>query len=221
MNGNGNDGGIDAFEAYRIAVSALLGLGEPEYTTLGRELDIEAVKVGIVAPQSNDSGSIEATKGALRQLQARIGEANAAKGFHEHGNQVREDARRDWSEGSIQSLRDYRTSRVALIVTEAAELIEELRKGRQVGEVYYSGGLACTLELSDGIPCTRGCEMDESEPVDMLGNPRKPEGPLSELADVVIRSFDLAEEEGLDLVGMIFQKLAYNATRPHKHGKKF
>ena len=124
---------------------------------------------------------------------------------------------RDYHDGTIQALRDHRTSRVALIITEASELIDEIRNGREFGEVYYSGGLAC----SSGDKCAQGCKMDEWEPVDVLGNPRKPEGPLSELADVVIRSLDLADEEGLDLAGMIFLKLAYNATRPHKHGKKF
>jgi NTP pyrophosphatase (non-canonical NTP hydrolase) len=42
-----------------------------------------------------------------------------------------------------------------------------------------------------------------------------------ELADAVIRIFDLAESEGIDLEWQIRQKLDYNKTRPKKHGKKF
>lgn len=49
----------------------------------------------------------------------------------------------------------------------------------------------------------------------------KPCGPLSELADLVIRVFDTCGAYGLDLEGMIKEKMAYNETRPHKHGKEF
>ena len=42
-----------------------------------------------------------------------------------------------------------------------------------------------------------------------------------ELADTVIRIADLCEAEGIDLEWQIIQKLAYNKTRPEKHGKKF
>lgn len=47
----------------------------------------------------------------------------------------------------------------------------------------------------------------------------KPEGFPSELADVVIRCFDLAGALKIDLGSEIAQKMRYNATRPHKHGK--
>lgn len=42
-----------------------------------------------------------------------------------------------------------------------------------------------------------------------------------ELADAVIRCMDLAEALDLDLAGAIVAKVAYNATRPHKHGKRY
>ena len=42
-----------------------------------------------------------------------------------------------------------------------------------------------------------------------------------ELADAIIRICDLAESEGIDLEWQIKQKLAYNKTRPTKHGKAF
>lgn len=41
-----------------------------------------------------------------------------------------------------------------------------------------------------------------------------------ELADVVIRSFDLAEAEGLDIVAAIERKHEQNKARPYKHGEK-
>ena len=42
-----------------------------------------------------------------------------------------------------------------------------------------------------------------------------------ELADIVIRVFDLAGWEGIPLGEVIQAKLAFNKTREPKHGKKF
>jgi NTP pyrophosphatase (non-canonical NTP hydrolase) len=41
-----------------------------------------------------------------------------------------------------------------------------------------------------------------------------------ELADVAIRLFDLAGSLRIDLEGAIRKKMAFNETRPHKHGKE-
>lgn len=51
------------------------------------------------------------------------------------------------------------------------------------------------------------------------GTDRKPEGFPTELADVIIRTLDLAEMLGVDLSAVIDEKLAYNQTRAHMHGK--
>ena len=48
----------------------------------------------------------------------------------------------------------------------------------------------------------------------------KPDGVSTELADVVIRIFDFCGRYGIDLEYVIENKMAYNATRPHKHGGK-
>ena len=42
-----------------------------------------------------------------------------------------------------------------------------------------------------------------------------------ELADAIIRLLDLVESENVDMNWQIFNKLDYNKTREHKHGKKF
>ena len=49
----------------------------------------------------------------------------------------------------------------------------------------------------------------------------KPEGVPAELADVVIRCFDMADYYGIDLEEAILEKHEFNKTRPYKHGKKF
>ncbi len=48
----------------------------------------------------------------------------------------------------------------------------------------------------------------------------KPEGVPSEIADIVIRCFDFADEAGFSLINAILEKLAYNNTRAHLHGKQ-
>lgn len=48
----------------------------------------------------------------------------------------------------------------------------------------------------------------------------KPIGFPSELADVVIRIGDLCGYLGIDLEAAVTDKMAYNATRPYRHGGK-
>lgn len=83
------------------------------------------------------------------------------------------------------------TDFVALIHSEVSEILEEFRKGKDATEVYY--------RESDG----------------------KPEGVPMELADVVIRCFDMADFYGIDLERMILEKHEFNKSRPYLHGKKF
>jgi NTP pyrophosphatase (non-canonical NTP hydrolase) len=47
----------------------------------------------------------------------------------------------------------------------------------------------------------------------------KPEGELVELADVIIRIADYCGSQGWDLSVAIETKMAYNGTRPYRHGK--
>ena len=49
----------------------------------------------------------------------------------------------------------------------------------------------------------------------------KPEGVPSELADVILRCFDMAAFYGIDLEDAIREKDEYNKTRGYLHGKKF
>lgn len=49
----------------------------------------------------------------------------------------------------------------------------------------------------------------------------KPEGIPFELADIVIRCFDMADYYGIDLENAILEKFEFNKTRPYKHGKAF
>lgn len=48
----------------------------------------------------------------------------------------------------------------------------------------------------------------------------KPEGVGSELADVFIRLLDTCDRRGINLAAEFERKVAYNATRGHRHGGK-
>lgn len=48
----------------------------------------------------------------------------------------------------------------------------------------------------------------------------KPEGVVSELADIIIRVADLCGLYGIDLQSALDEKLAYNETRSYRHGGK-
>lgn len=80
---------------------------------------------------------------------------------------------------------------LALIHSEVSECLEEVRAGHDIKEVYY--------RVKD----------------------HKPEGVPMELADIVIRCFNMAYIYGIDLESAIIEKAAFNETRPYLHGKKF
>lgn len=53
---------------------------------------------------------------------------------------------------------------------------------------------------------------------DMRG---KPEGVPAELADTIIRILDFCGKHKIDIEAAVHEKMAYNESRPHKHGKQF
>ncbi len=81
---------------------------------------------------------------------------------------------------------------IALIHSEVSEALEAFREN-DPGRIWYD--------------CQEG-----KEP--------KPEGVPIELADIVIRIGDLCGRYNIDLASAIETKMAYNATRSHRHGNK-
>ena len=100
---------------------------------------------------------------------------------------------------------------VALLHSEASELFEEHRAGREPTEVYFN---------HPDRPGSSAFPDDPEEAVALAASGVKPEGPPVELADLVIRCLDAAEEWGIDIAHIIRLKDAYNCTRPYKHGNK-
>jgi NTP pyrophosphatase (non-canonical NTP hydrolase) len=60
-----------------------------------------------------------------------------------------------------------------------------------------------------------------SEALEVLRNNGTREELAEELADCCIRIFDYCGAYGIDLGETLRQKMEYNKTRPHRHGKKF
>ena len=74
----------------------------------------------------------------------------------------------------------------------------------------------CHSELSEAIEELR----DGHSPTEVYYNSTKPEGFGIELADTVIRIMHICGHHDIDLEEMITSKLAYNKTRPYRHGNK-
>lgn len=99
-----------------------------------------------------------------------------------------------------------------LAVSELAEALEEHRAGRPNVWFQHKGGCSwfgVRPELST-----------EVEPKSCTCIP-KPEGLAVEIADCLIRCLDTLRSLNVDIDRVVAQKMAYNASRPFKHGKAY
>ena len=107
---------------------------------------------------------------------------------------------------------------IALVHSELSEALEEARKGKPSDQNYYE----CRFEDKKPQICqgfNNACLVSESKRKEC--GYAKPCGVPSELADAVIRIADMCGGLGIDLDAAITEKMAFNANRPYKHGKKF
>lgn len=94
---------------------------------------------------------------------------------------------------------------LALIHSEVSEALEDFRNGDMLETMHYPDGDEASIHEA---------------PIDLAKKGLKPCGFPSELADIVIRVMDLAGHLDISLQDMVELKMAYNATRPHRHGGK-
>jgi NTP pyrophosphatase (non-canonical NTP hydrolase) len=96
---------------------------------------------------------------------------------------------------------------LALIHSEVSEALEAHREGRHIKD---------PVDLSWALSTN-----DESHFYQEHFPEKIKDTFEDELADIVIRVFDLAAYKGIDIEGHIMAKLRYNSSRPYKHGKKY
>lgn len=118
------------------------------------------------------------------------------------------------------------------LVTEVAEIAEEYRDGHAPTEERYSwelprsypfqvsfddGRYALTAHRTGAVLVLKLEEFMDSLRTHRI--PIKPEGIPSELADVIIRALDIAAHLDIDIEKAVAEKMAYNRTRPKRHGR--
>jgi NTP pyrophosphatase (non-canonical NTP hydrolase) len=108
-----------------------------------------------------------------------------------------------------------------LIVSELSEALEADRKG------MYSGSPCCSIETDiQNWAALNGCNdmgfaASNPEIIKKWYEQRVKGSVEEEFADAILRLCALAKRRAIDLDWHIVAKMAYNETRPYKHGKKY
>lgn len=97
----------------------------------------------------------------------------------------------------------------ALMHSEISEALEDHRAGKKPDEVWYEA----KTPQKDADATVRYC-------FDEYAAGLKPAGIPSELADVLIRVFHFCGKHGIDIDKAVREKMAFNASRPMRHGGK-
>lgn len=96
------------------------------------------------------------------------------------------------------------TEIIALLHSEVSEALEAYRSHGPREEWFRN------VAPEDMVPYTE----------DYAARGYKPEGVPSELADIIIRVLDVAGAYDIDIERAVRMKMAYNRTRPYRHGGK-
>lgn len=108
---------------------------------------------------------------------------------------------------------------IALCHSELSEALEEYRAGRPM--IYFpcnAGGVCCEEDKSASCG-SRPYNPDDPEARCSVQS-KKPEGIAVEMVDCAIRILDYLAHEGLNIDDIMARKMAYNKTRPYRHGGK-
>lgn len=130
----------------------------------------------------------------LKVMASEVAEVNKEKGWYEDGRTVGDDIALLHSEISeaLEAFRDFG-------LEDGTKTPEQIRQHHSIGSPH---GFCNHGELPGN------CKEASS----------KPEGVGSEMADVLIRLLDFCDRRGIDLDAEYERKIAYNRTRPFRHG---
>ena len=112
---------------------------------------------------------------------------------------------------------------IALMHSELSEAFEEHRAGWLPTQIYYQTGVVVQPPLPGSTdPQVFKVQMlaEDMKKAGVTPDGKKPEGIPIELADVLIRVFDFCGKHGIDLEAAVLEKMAFNRTRPVRHGGK-
>ena len=105
---------------------------------------------------------------------------------------------------------------IALIMAEGAEALEALRDPDSDHLCDKCGGIGQVSVKTQAGDREIACEKCNGTGIAICGSRY-----VEELADIVIRTLDESGRVGANLARAIELKIAYNKTRPYRHGKKF
>ncbi len=129
----------------------------------------------------------------MKDLMIDIHQTNVEKGFWEN--------KADRNVGEV----------LMLCVSELAEALEAHRKNKKADIAAYKKEVAA-------LPTE---EKNNISAINQVFKTHIKDSFEDEIADTVIRLFDMSEAFGIDLEWHVKQKLAYNKSREHKHGKAY
>lgn len=177
-------------------INDIIGSIDIEY----RDSDSEKLSSAVTEMESKINNPM-----TINALCKKAFENSKAKGFYDNGESKAQNGQYERNFGEF----------IALVHSELSEALEHQRKGREgvwLGEYREESGNAdpdsdVAFEIFEKyLSDSRDC---------------KPDGILIELADAVIRIFDYCGSKNWNLEGAIKLKMAFNESRPYKHGKKF
>lgn len=109
-----------------------------------------------------------------------------------------------------------------LVTSELAEAMEEHRAGKpdhyhMIGDQrVYRANAGCGADWS-----TSPGGLVFGADATWTGVRAKPEGFVVEVVDAVVRCLDILHSRGVDIDAIVAEKMAYNDSRPYKHGKAY